>query len=317
MQEQGSSSPLEEFWGAPTWDEFFEKYVRANRPVVLRGHASGLRAFELWTDEYLVKAWGSRKIKVEVNKTEERGGPTVQMSLKRFIREMYKEKKQGEYYAIVDFERDPRALADYKLLAPLQCREIVPQSLTLWMSSGGTKSVLHEDDAENVLMMLAGRKTVMLVHQDQAQNIYANIAKLGGTSPVHQESVDLAAFPRFANVSWLHGELGPGDTLYIPHSYWHQVVSAGRNLAANLWWGHEEVDWRWWRPSNQEEYDARRFGSRGFPAFDGLKARSPAKVPCTPLPPGEDLRAARFVDEGKWKQYIEKRRRQAKGRGEL
>ena len=58
--------------------------------------------------------------------------------------------------------------------------------------------------------------------------------------------MDLRSFPRFGNISWLRGELGAGDILFIPHSYWHQVArealskvpqvnSEGRNLAINIW----------------------------------------------------------------------------------
>lgn len=316
MQEQGSISPVEELSEVPSWSDFFRDYVRRNRPVVLRGHAASQRAYQLWTDDYLIKGWGAREVSVEVNKTEERGGPSVQMPLKRFIKEMYREERNEQYYAIIDFDNDARAKADFDLSSPLRCKEVVPQSLTLWMSSGGTKSVLHEDDAENVLMLLAGRKSVMLVHQDQARNIYAHVAEMHGTSPVHQDAVDLSAFPRFANVSWLHGELGPGDTLYIPHTYWHQVVSSGRNLAVNLWWGHRE-DWRWWDPKNPREYDARRFGTKGFTSFDKLKSRGPESVRCTPLPEGEDLSKVPFADEGSWAKYIQKKRREAKKRKEL
>ena len=42
--------------------------------------------------------------------------------------------------------------------------------------------------------------------------------------PVHgQDFVDLVAFPRFANITWQHGEIEAGDILFIPHTYWHQA----------------------------------------------------------------------------------------------
>ena len=40
-----------------------------------------------------------------------------------------------------------------------------PQSVTLWMSSGGTMSVLHNDDGENFLMLLDGTKSVPCFEQ--------------------------------------------------------------------------------------------------------------------------------------------------------
>jgi len=230
---------------------------------------------------------------------------------------MYDPTLQGQLYAIIDFDSDGPAKRDFQLSQPLNCKEIAPQALTLWLSSGGTSSVLHADDAENFLMLLDGTKHVMLVHQDEAQKAYAHISKVGSTSPVHQESVDLVAFPAFANISWLYGELNAGDTLYIPHTYWHQVKSFNRNAAANLWWGHKSADWRWWDPSNSQEYDTTRFGQKSFPKFEGLKGKSPEKAKCTELPPQHNLNQIRFVDEGAWKQYIMRKRQKASRRSEL
>merc|ERR1719382_1162876 len=100
--------------------------------------------------------------------------------------------------------------------------------------------------------------------------------------------MDMVAFPKFANVSWIRGEISAGDVLYIPHTFWHQVNSFDRNLAVNLWWQHAE-DWRWWEPRNHKEYDVKRFGSPGWVRFDDLKSRSPPAVKCTPLGDSVDL----------------------------
>ncbi|CAK0873533.1 unnamed protein product [Prorocentrum cordatum] len=209
MQENGLPQPVDVVTGDVTWEEFWSRYVRANRPVVLRGHAARQRAFGLWTDAYLAERWGSRAISVELNKSEERGGPTTKMAFRDFLHRIYEDENKDSFYAVIDFENDKSALNDFDMPEPVDCKEVVPQSLTLWMSSGGTSSVLHEDDAENFLMLLAGRKHVMLVHQDQARNIYSHIPRQTGTSPVHQDAVDL------------------------------EVVSSDRNVAVNLWWGHE------------------------------------------------------------------------------
>jgi len=303
MQEQSGAFPIEELFTVPSWEEFYMNYVRRNRPVVLRGHGKYMKALERWTDDYLVQHWGEREIQVELNKTETRGGQTKEMKLRQFVAEMYKESRAQQLYAIVDFDDDARAKADVDMPEPLRCKEVLPQSLTLWWSSGGTSSVLHQDDAENFLMLIDGSKSVMLVHQDEAQNIYAPIAEAGGSSPVHQLSVDLEVFPRFANVKWLSGTLGAGDTLYIPHTYWHQVNSVGRNLGVNLWWGHKE-DWKWWRPFNTKEYDVKKFGREGFPKFESLKERSPEKMQCTPLDKQKNLSDVRFMNDGDFKQYL-------------
>merc|ERR1712087_480814 len=157
---------------------------------------------------------------------------------------------------------------------------------------------------ENFLMLLDGHKSVMLVHQDDAPNFYAPIAKVRGTSAVQQDDVDMVSFPRMANLSWLHGEMGPGDTLYIPHTYWHQVNSLDRNLGLNIWWQHQG-DWRWW---NLKKYDAVAFGSEKLQPFDVFKAASANKLKCTPLPPDQHMGITKLVEEGETKARFKKMR---------
>lgn len=69
---------------------------------------------------------------------------------------------------------------DITLPSVINCKENMVQSTTLWFSAGGTKSVLHQDDADNLLMMLEGEKDVVLIHQDEWPRLYANVSKVGG-----------------------------------------------------------------------------------------------------------------------------------------
>lgn len=298
-----SALPIAELSEAPTWADFYQNYVRTNRPVVIRNHAREQPAFKLWTDQYLSKTWGSRLVNVEIQKVEERGGPTTRMTFADFLSEIYTTERKDELYAIVDFENDKKAKRDFWMPTPLTCEEIVPQSYTLWISAGGTSSVLHQDDADNFLMLLDGKKRVMLIHQDQANAVYAHIAERAGTSPVRQDFVDLQAFPRFAKVPWISAELRPGDTLFIPHSYWHQVESEGRNVALNLWWGHK-ADWEWW---TSHDWRPDVLGTPGHPSFDDLRAKSSLMMPCSLLPNNTDLNKVKFMDEDQWKQYVGKK----------
>ena len=60
-------------------------------------------------------------------------------------------------------------------------------------------------------------------------------------SPVDIQDPDLERFPRFAEAKRLHCSLGPGDVLFMPAFWWHEVQShpdpvERRNLAVNFWW---------------------------------------------------------------------------------
>lgn len=59
-------------------------------------------------------------------------------------------------------------------------------------------------------------------------------------SPVDIQEPDLERFPNFAKARRVHCVLRPGDVLFMPAFWWHEVQSypdkvEGRNLAVNFW----------------------------------------------------------------------------------
>jgi hypothetical protein len=56
----------------PSVKEFWEKYVKPSRAVVLRGAAKHSAAFAKWTDEYLEKNYGDLEVRME-RKNEKSG----------------------------------------------------------------------------------------------------------------------------------------------------------------------------------------------------------------------------------------------------
>ncbi|CAI8024674.1 Bifunctional peptidase and arginyl-hydroxylase JMJD5, partial [Geodia barretti] len=60
-------------------------------------------------------------------------------------------------------------------------------------------------------------------------------------SPVDIQDPDLVRFPRFSRAHRLECDLGPGDVLFMPAFWWHEVRSRPdlrerRNLAVNFWY---------------------------------------------------------------------------------
>ncbi|KAJ7382070.1 hypothetical protein OS493_037406 [Desmophyllum pertusum] len=50
--------------------------------------------------------------------------------------------------------------------------------------------------------------------------------------------VDFVKYPGLIDVEYYNVTMHAGDCLYIPHRWFHQVRSYGRNIAVNLWWQH-------------------------------------------------------------------------------
>ncbi|AQR61116.1 hypothetical protein BZG35_05175 [Brevundimonas sp. LM2] len=112
----------------------------------------------------------------------------------------------------------------------------------LWIGNATTVST-HYDLSDNVACVGAGRRRFTLFPPNQLNNLYVGPLDftLAGqpVSMVSLHDPDLERFPRFAEAMAhaLSAELEPGDALYIPPLWWHQVEALSPvNLLVNYWW---------------------------------------------------------------------------------
>ncbi len=129
---------------------------------------------------------------------------------------------------------------DHDLLA-------VPVEPRLWFGNATTAQT-HYDMADNIAVVVAGRRRFTLFPPEQTANLY--VGPLDFTpagrpiSMVSLETPDLERYPRFAR-ALDHAEvadLGPGDALYIPAMWWHHVQSFGAlNVLVNYWWSQADA----------------------------------------------------------------------------
>ncbi len=118
----------------------------------------------------------------------------------------------------------------------------------LWIGNSSRVSA-HFDMAGNVAVVAAGRRRVVLFPPEQAANLYVgplDVTMAGQpTSMVDLERPDLDRFPRFATAmaSAQVAELAPGDAIYIPTMWWHEIRADGPlNLLVNYWWTRGTTD---------------------------------------------------------------------------
>jgi hypothetical protein len=102
----------------------------------------------------------------------------------------------------------------------------------------------HFDEAHNIACCVSGRRRFTLFPPEQVGNLY--VGPLDFTpagAPVSLASAaqpDLDRYPRYreALAASLVAELEPGDAIYMPAIWWHQVESIGAlNILVNYWWG--------------------------------------------------------------------------------
>ena len=113
----------------------------------------------------------------------------------------------------------------------------------MWIGNK-TITTTHYDVSENIACAVAGRRRVTLFPPDQLANLYIGPLLLtpAGTpmSMVDLNDPDLSRYPKFelALNAALRAELEPGDALYIPSFWWHNVESLDSfSMLVNNWWG--------------------------------------------------------------------------------
>ena len=113
---------------------------------------------------------------------------------------------------------------------------------TIWIGNE-TTACAHYDISHNMAVCMAGHRRFTLFPPSQIANLYPGPLEPtpGGQviSLVDFTNPDFTKYPKFAE-ALTHAqvaELEPGDVLYYPSMWWHQVEALDRfNVLINYWW---------------------------------------------------------------------------------
>nr|CAB3262760.1 uncharacterized protein LOC100182837 [Phallusia mammillata] len=224
--------------GFPTTYDFFNNYVIPSIPVVMKGAAKISPAFKKWTDEYFIKHKdASEKVYAEARKKEDRTIPGSFLSFRTFVKQYIKH----DIYMVNGVPMFLRR--DVLLPPPLNCEKVKKNlaDTVMWFSSGGTKSVLHNDDVDNINCLYRGNKTLTFVSPFQTDEdwVASVIDHPEGTySDIDVDAVDYVKYRKLSDINYGVVQMKEGDCLFIPYKWAHQVNSYGNNLAVNIWFNH-------------------------------------------------------------------------------
>jgi hypothetical protein len=116
--------------------------------------------------------------------------------------------------------------------------------LNLWWGPGGHTEPLHYDSGDGTLVQLHGNKKVVLFAPAQTKNLYPFPIRRKGIAPwfsrVYIDQPDYAAYPRMreALAHKIEVTLAPGEVLFIPANWWHEVsaISDDYICSVNRFW---------------------------------------------------------------------------------
>ncbi|WP_219135491.1 cupin-like domain-containing protein [Janthinobacterium sp. UMAB-60] len=105
-----------------------------------------------------------------------------------------------------------------------------------WVGPAGTVTPLHCDYDDNIFAQVWGRKRIMLSPPHHDVFLYpseANAILFG--SPFDPEAPDFERFPLARQATMIECLVEPGDMLYVPAGWYHQVRALTFSLSSNRW----------------------------------------------------------------------------------
>lgn len=243
----------------------FEELFASKEPVIMRGLISdwplvqaGLESAESALD-YLTAGYGGRLFKVYIGNSRIKGRFYYNESatslnyhvettnLADVFAAIKKDLGQDEhtYYFIPSLifqDGFPALDNDNSIALDHEIFQRVRVTKKSWI---GTESITsaHYDLPSNFACCAVGRRRFTLFPPDQIHNLYPGPIHLtpGGqvTTMVNLRDPDFETFPRFRDAldAAVVADLEPGDGLYYPSMWWHEVESMNRfNAMINHWW---------------------------------------------------------------------------------
>jgi len=210
--------------------EFNREYRKPGRPVVITDAMNDWTARSTWTFDYFRSRYGDSIVEVYGYAGGKYQTDRVKsMSLRDYIDGLLTHDWRSYPYYVRDdwklFRQHSELLADhtipdyffdwFKLLPPF-LRLVYPR---IFIGPQGAVTPLHSDiwSSHAWLAQLVGRKRWILFSPDQRGFLYDN-----GVQP---DTPDFERFPLLKKTRPLDCIIGPGDIIFVPSDWAHQVVS--------------------------------------------------------------------------------------------
>lgn len=229
---------------------FYRDYY-GRAPVLLPSFVRSSRACALWSPEYLDSRIGDKTVEVNycaraLVKTTEGALQAPSQSVEvpfRKATELIGGSSDVAYFLmgqpirivfpelLEDLDFDPLVLG----AAPLF-------SINFWYAAAGHLTPLHYDVYENFLNQIVGRKRVTLFSPSDQKYLYSTTeGDAYGRRTVNPFDPDDEQFPNYRRATPIEFVLEPGDTLYQPAGWSHQIESLDTTVSVNFFFGNKQT----------------------------------------------------------------------------
>lgn len=212
-------------------DDFLDHYYAASRPVIIEGALDGWPALERWTPDYLVEKVGAAPVELQSgrNGAEDfeiwKDRHKSEMPFDKYIAAITKAGFGNDLYmtaynnasnraALAPLDGDIGTLDDY----------LTPGAGMMWIGPAGTFTPLHFDLTNNLIAQVVGAKHIVMAPPSETQRLYNHHHVFSAVRDLTDEA-QLQRYPLARSAQTYEFDLEPGDALFVPIGWWHQVTA--------------------------------------------------------------------------------------------
>ncbi len=238
-----------EFWPADverrsglSGEDFREHYCGCGRPVIVTDAISDWPALSLWDEQYLkdrgqgctIQMQGRRESNPEYEQQKDRH--RVECDFGEFITRVFQGGDSNDFYmtasnSTANSEILTRLSGDFEAPEPYADSSNSDGRMFLWIGPKGAFTPLHHDLTNNFMAQVHGRKRVRLISSTNLPLVYNHSHCF---SKLELDNVDLERHPLFRDVLTYEVILEPGELLFLPVGWWHDVLSLDVSITVTM-----------------------------------------------------------------------------------
>ncbi|HQT20953.1 MAG: hypothetical protein B7Y05_13295 [Polynucleobacter sp. 24-46-87] len=224
-----------------TVGETYRICIQSKTPVIITDVFSVLPNLKKWDLDYASRKIAEKETVVLQGSTEEQSGGWTRTVMR--TSEYFKRIKNGFNNGPLMYMAQQNIEETHPELLPLiEFDQLIPKNVVrqriFWLGPGGTRAPLHMDPDDNFFIQLMGVKTFHLFSPDDTPYLYAHSPRSNSPelSQVKACDIDRAAYPKTIFAKAIQVDIKPGEILFLPAYWWHEVVNGPENsISINLW----------------------------------------------------------------------------------
>lgn len=220
-------------------EEFYEKYLKPRRPVVIKNMAKKWPAYQKWTMEYMKEVVGDVEVPLYDSSKADPSAPinasAAKMKFGDYIDLIQREPTDLRIFLFDPIKYAPKLLEDY--ISPKELMGgFLDKYPNMFFGGKGSVTFLHFDiDMAHIFHThFNGRKHILLFDYKWRERLYQIPYATYALEDYDIENPDFTKFPALDGVEGIECYLEHGDTLFMPTGWWHWMKYLDGSFSISL-----------------------------------------------------------------------------------